>query len=164
MGLIDGLHNVPERFKCCCSSLAPPPTNNNNVAAHDVYKTAFVTNEGAYEFLKMPFGMINSSATFVRAMRELLRDSKNVDFYIDDVIVHTTTWAEHLSVLKGLLQRFADIGATIRPSKCIFGSNEVEIVGHNVRVGLVGLHDDNVIKIKNVQRPRTKKEFDHFWD
>ena len=29
MGLIDGLHNVPERFKRCCSSLAPPPTNNN---------------------------------------------------------------------------------------------------------------------------------------
>ena len=30
MGLIDGLHNVPERFKRCCSSLAPPPTNNKN--------------------------------------------------------------------------------------------------------------------------------------
>ena len=30
MGLIDGLHNVPERFKSCCSSLAPLPTNNNN--------------------------------------------------------------------------------------------------------------------------------------
>ena len=30
MGLIDGLHNVPERFKRCCSSLAPSPTNNNN--------------------------------------------------------------------------------------------------------------------------------------
>ena len=30
MGPIDGLHNVPERFKRCCYSLAPPPTNNNN--------------------------------------------------------------------------------------------------------------------------------------
>ena len=54
--------------------------------ADDVYKTAFVTNERAHEFLKMPFGMINSSATFVRAMRELLRDLKKVDFYIDDVL------------------------------------------------------------------------------
>ena len=34
MGLIDGLHNVPERFKRCCSSLAPPPTNNNNNKTH----------------------------------------------------------------------------------------------------------------------------------
>ena len=127
-------------------------------AADDVYKTAFVTNEGAYEFLKMPFGMINSSATFVRAMRELLRDLKNVDFCIDDVIVHTTSWAEHLNVLKGLLQRFADVGATIYPSKCVFGSNKVDFVGHNFQVGLVGLHEDNVIKIKNAQRPRTKKE------
>ena len=32
MGLIDGLYNVPERFKRCCSSLAPLPTNNNNQA------------------------------------------------------------------------------------------------------------------------------------
>ena len=36
MGLIDGLHNVPERFKRCCSSLAPPPTNNNNNIACDL--------------------------------------------------------------------------------------------------------------------------------
>ena len=132
------------------------------VVADDVYKTAFVTNEGAYEFLKMPFGMINSSATFVRAMGELLHDLKNIDFYIDDVIVHTTTWTEHSSVLKGLLQRFANVGATIRPSKCVFGSNEVDIVGRNVGVGLVGLHEDNVIKIKNAQRPRTKKEVRSF--
>ena len=73
------------------------------VAADDVYKTAFVTNGGAYEFLKMPFGMINSCATFGRAMRELLRDLKNVDFYIDDVIVHTTTWAEHFKCFEGVI-------------------------------------------------------------
>ena len=110
----------------------------------------------------MLFGMINSSATFAWAMHELLRDLKNVNFYIDDVIVHTTTWAKHLNVLKGLLQCFADVGATIRPSKCVFGSNEVDIVGHNVRMGLVDLHEDNVIKIKNAQRPRTKKEVRSF--
>ena len=66
------------------------------VAEDDVHKTAFITNEGAYEFLKMPFGMINSSATFVRATRELFRNLKNVDYYIDDVVVHTETWDEHV--------------------------------------------------------------------
>ena len=40
MGLIDGLHNVPERFKRCCSSLAPPPTNNNNNSGHRVFSVA----------------------------------------------------------------------------------------------------------------------------
>ena len=40
MGLIDGLQNVPERFKRCCSSLAPPPTNNS---IHHLYSSSFLS-------------------------------------------------------------------------------------------------------------------------
>ena len=36
------------------------------VAPEDVYKTVFVTPDGQYEFLRMPFGMVNSGATLVR--------------------------------------------------------------------------------------------------
>ena len=46
----------------------------------DIPKTAFVTPDGSYEFLKMPFGMINSAATLKRAMKKLTEDLDNVDF------------------------------------------------------------------------------------
>ena len=47
----------------------------------DIQKTAFVTPDGLYEFLKMPLGMINSAATLKRAMKKLLEDLVDVDFY-----------------------------------------------------------------------------------
>ena len=69
------------------------------VAEEDVYKTAFVTQDGSYEFLKMPFGMMNSGATLVRGLRNLLSGMDGVDSYIDDILVHTETWEKHLEVL-----------------------------------------------------------------
>ena len=42
------------------------------VAPEDVYKKAFVTPDGQYEFLWMPFEMVNSGATFVRGMKKFL--------------------------------------------------------------------------------------------
>ena len=64
----------------------------------DVSKTAFVTPDGSYEFLKVPFGMVNS-ATLKRGMKKLLKGMKNVEFYWDDILVHTRTWEEHLKTL-----------------------------------------------------------------
>ena len=65
----------------------------------DIPKTAFVTPDGSYEFLKMPFGMVNFAATLKRGMKKLLKGMKNVEFYWDDILVHTRTWEEHLKTL-----------------------------------------------------------------
>ena len=69
------------------------------VAEKDIPKTAFVTPDGAYEFTKMPFGMVNSDATLARGMRKIIDDLEDVDNYVDDIIVHTETWEGHLAVL-----------------------------------------------------------------
>ena len=61
------------------------------VAEKDVPKTAFVTPDGTYEFIKMPFGMVNSGAMLARGMRKLIDDLDDVDNYVDDIIVHTET-------------------------------------------------------------------------
>ena len=132
------------------------------VAECDVAKTAFVTHEGTYEFLRMPFGMVNSSATFVRAMRKMLKGINNVQVYIDDVIVHTRDWESHIEVLKCLFGRFREVGMTIKPSKCVVGASKVDFLGHNVGDGVIGLHESNVAKITNASKPRTKKEVRSF--
>ena len=46
----------------------------------DIPKMAFVTPDGSYEFLKMPFSMVNSAATLKRGMKKLLKGMKNVEF------------------------------------------------------------------------------------
>ena len=71
----------------------------------DIPKTAFVTPDGSYEFLKMPFGMINSAATLKRAMKKLIEDLDDVDFYWDDILVHTCTWKEYIRTLTSVQRK-----------------------------------------------------------
>ena len=59
------------------------------VAAKDIPKIAFVTPDGSYESVKMPFGMMNSGVTLVRAIRKLLKDLDEADNYVDDIIIYT---------------------------------------------------------------------------
>ena len=124
----------------------------------DIPKTEFVTPDGSHEFLKMPFGMINSAATLKRAMKKLIEDLDNVDFYWDDILVHTRTWEEHIKALRELFARLLRAGMTISPTNGIFGASCVDFLGHRLEQGVLGLHEENVEKIKNAPRPGTKKQ------
>ena len=84
------------------------------VAEKDIPKTAFVTPNGTYEFIKMPFGMVNSGATLARGMRNLIGDLDDVDNDVDDIIVHTERWEGHLTALDELLQRLSDTKLTAK--------------------------------------------------
>ena len=66
-------------------------------------KSAFVTHQGLHEFVRMPFGMCN--ATFQRLMEVVLAGLlwKNCFAYIDDVLVCSNTFEEHLTHLKEVL-------------------------------------------------------------
>ena len=128
----------------------------------DIPKTAFVTPDGSYEFLKMPFGMINSAATLKRVMKKLIEDLDNVDFYWDDILVHTRTWEEHIKAFRELFARLMRAGMTIRPTRFISGASCVDFLGHRLEQGVLGLHEENVEKIKKAPRPGTKKQVRSF--
>ena len=128
----------------------------------DIHKTAFVTPDGSYEFIKMPFGLVNSAATLERAMRKLSAGLDNVDSCIDDILIHTRTWEGHIFALKELFNRILKWDITARPSKCVFVGEAVESIGHQVGRGELGLQDENVKKVRDAPRPRTKKEVKSF--
>ena len=100
------------------------------VAEEDVYKTAFVKQDGTYEFRKMLFGMMNTGAMLVRDPWKLLSGMYYVGSYIDDILVHTESWEMHLEVLWELFKRMQDDYLTTRPSKCVMGTTSVEFIGH----------------------------------
>ena len=79
------------------------------VAEEDIHKSAFVTPDDCYEFLRTSFGMKNYGAMLVRNMRKLLQDMDNVECCIDDLIVYTKDWATHLQVLDKLLENLFDL-------------------------------------------------------
>ena len=71
----------------------------------DVWKTAFKPQEGLFEWLVMPFGLTNAPATFMRMMDDILRPVTNsfVVVYLDDILIHSRTWAEHLQHIHWVL-------------------------------------------------------------
>ena len=78
----------------------------------------------------MPFGMVNSAVTLKRGMKKLIDDFDGVDYYWDDIIVHTPTWEGHLQALKKLFERLRQTCLIIRPSKCFFGAETIDFLGH----------------------------------
>ena len=72
-------------------------------------KTAFMTSDGLYEFLRMHFGMENSDATVVRGMREVLSGMSVVESYIYDLIVFFSHWRTHIETLKKYLRRLSEV-------------------------------------------------------
>ena len=127
----------------------------------DIPKTTFVTPDGYYELLKMPFGMVNSWATLVRSIRKIL-DLNGVDNYIDDILIHTNNWDEHLKLLEEVFSRLAQAGFTVRPSKCRIGESNVEFIGHKLEQNEIGPMDNNIEKIKLAQRPTDKTQVRSF--
>lgn len=54
--------------------------------------------------------------------------------YIDDVVIHSSTWEEHLRDVKDTLERLQQHNLTIKLSKCIWGSSQVKYLGHKISV------------------------------
>ena len=75
------------------------------VAANDVNTTEFVTSEGHNEFIKMPFGMVNSGVTLKRGLQNVLRDVGNVVCYWDDIVVYKKWWEKHIKTLRDHRER-----------------------------------------------------------
>ena len=97
-------------------------------------KTAFITHRGLYEWTTLPFGINNSPGTFQRLMTHLLTNIqyKYALIYIDDVIVFSKSFDDHLLHLEEVFKRFRDANLKLKPSKCYFARSELEYLGHIV--------------------------------
>ncbi|GFW84626.1 retrovirus-related Pol polyprotein from transposon 17.6 [Trichonephila clavipes] len=100
----------------------------------DREKTAFITPEGLYEFKVMPFGLCNAPATFERMMDNLLRHFKWTMClcYLDDIIVFSETFEDHLIRLRLVLKCLQEAGLKLNSKKCLFAAQEVKILGNLV--------------------------------
>eukprot|EP00253_Pinus_taeda_P034443 PITA_34443 len=82
----------------------------NQVLVHpdDQLKTTFRTKWGTYAYRKMPFGLINSHATFQRAMDIAFKGlvNKAVVIYLDDITIYSKKRSDHLRELKQIFQRY----------------------------------------------------------
>lgn len=120
--------------------------------------TAFRTPAGLFQFRVMPFGLHGAAATFQRLMDEVLRGAEDyAAAYIDDVIIHSSSWAEHLHHLRDVFQRIHRAGLVVNSSKCQLASSEVCYLGYILGGGTIRPQISKVDAIRNAQPPTTKK-------
>jgi transposase InsO family protein len=97
------------------------------------HTTAFtVPGMGQYQWLMAPMGLQGSPASFSRLMDKVLLDVPNCVTFIDDVLVHSKTFQDHVAHLETTLSRFAQAGLKLNLPKCLLFRNKVPYLGHTL--------------------------------
>ena len=124
--------------------------------------TAFETPRGLFQFRTMPFGLVNSGATFSRLMRIILSNLPNVESFVDDMRIFTETWKDHMTFLRQVLDRLRSAQLTAKPSECMIGYDSIECLGHNIVGQTVRPQEDKIQAIRDAHRPSTKRQIKSF--
>ena len=129
------------------------------VAPADRPKTAFSVGTGLYEWIRMPFGLVNAPATFSRLMCTLLAglSFEEVISYLDDVLIYSRTFNEHLTSLRRVFSRFREANLKLSPEKCKWFQKQTEFLGYLITEDGVKTHPDKIEKIRSFPTPNNTK-------
>src|SRR4051812_23889163 len=130
----------------------------------DIEKMAFITSEGLYEFLVMPFGLCNTLATFQRLMHEVLGNLiyTKAPVYLDDIIIHSKTFGQHLEDIDKVFGKLKDAKLMSKESKCEFCALEIKFLGHIIGKNGRKVDLNKVEKVKNYSRPENISQLREF--
>lgn len=124
--------------------------------------SAFATPDAFLQYTVMAFGMCNAPATFQRLVNTVLSGLANCNAYLDDLIVYTSSWEEHMQILEQVFTRLAAASLTLNLAKCEFGKASVTYLGRQVGQGQVLPLEAKVSAIANYPVPSTRKALRQF--
>jgi hypothetical protein len=123
------------------------------MSREDRKHTSFVTVDGLYCYVVMPYGLKNALPTFVRAMsktfRDLIRDK--VEVYVDDIVVNTKRGLTLVEDLALVFYRLQAPHTKLNPDKCVFGVSAGKLLGFLVSYRGI---EANLEKIKAIEAMR----------
>ena len=130
----------------------------------DIPKTTFITHEGHYEFLVMPFGITNAPSTFQGLMNSIFKPflTKFVLVFFDDILIYRKSLEKHVQDVERVLELLKEQQLYAKPSKCFFGVKEVEYLGHIVSHEGVNVYPNKIKVMLDWSIPKTLKNITGF--
>ncbi|CAF3985539.1 unnamed protein product, partial [Rotaria sp. Silwood1] len=129
----------------------------------DKEKTAFVTPFGLYQFNVLPMGLKNSPPTFQKVMTDTLRLCRSFSLvYLDDIIVFSTSFDEHLHHLERVLAALQAKNLILNPPKCVFAANQIDYLGHTISQKSITPMKEKIEAILALQEPRSLAQANKF--
>ncbi|KAL8624895.1 hypothetical protein ACOMHN_016191 [Nucella lapillus] len=134
------------------------------MAKEDIEKTAFITSFGLFEYLCMPMGLSTAPATFQRLMQSSMNDLafQMLLVYLDDLLIYSRTFEEHLGRLKIVFNRLREVGLKLNPAKCKLARDSVEYLGYTVSSQGIATSSSKILAVRNWPVPRTLRELRSF--
>ena len=131
---------------------------------NDQEKTTFVTPIGNYYYKVMPFGLKNVGSTYQRMMTRMFEPQlgKNIEIYVDDMVVKSKVVSEHLGDLETIFDILREHKLRLNASKCSFGVESGKFLGYMVTHRGIEVSLDQIKAIHNLQAPRNPKEVQKF--
>jgi hypothetical protein len=129
-----------------------------------IEKTAFVTNSGHYEWLALPMGLKNAPSLFERIIQKTLAELlwNGVINYLDDFIVYTETFEQHIELLKKVFEKLRTANIKLKLSKCNFAKSEVEYLGHIISENTIKPSPNKIRVVKEFPQPKNLKKIQRF--
>ena len=142
----------------------PGAFNQICIKEGDEWKTAFWTRSGLYEYLVMPFRLINASATFQAFINNVLREYLNqfVIIYLDDILIYSKTKEQHVQHICKVLQALQDAGLQVKPEKSLFHCKEVHFLGFIVTPEGLRMNSEKIQSVIEWPVPKNIKEVQSF--
>lgn len=137
------------------------------ISESSVEKTAFVTPDGMYEYLAMPFGLSNACSVYQRCMNRALAALLNspdqvCQVYVDDVLSKCREFSEGLAHIERILIALQDAGFSINIEKTAFFKRSIEYLGNIVTDGQVSPSPRKVEALTKAPIPQTAKQVRQF--
>ena len=130
----------------------------------DKEKTAFTVKSGRWEYNVLPMGITNAAPTFQKNMEMMLNGLLwvNCIVYIDDVIIYSETFEQHMKDLKEVFGRMREYNVVAKPKKCEIAREEVLYLGHRIGNGQLRPEENTIKKIEEMPMPKTIREVRSF--
>ena len=130
------------------------------LASDDQEKTAFVTPVRNYHYMVMPFSLKNAGSTYQRMMTRMFKSQlgKNIEIYIDDMVVKSKMVAEHLEDLGTIFEILQKYKLRLNASKCSFGVGSGKFLDYMVTHRGIEVNPDQIKAINNLQSPQNSKK------